>query len=313
MDTLIRKIANTIVANLQNTSTLGLFNGEVGIALFLYQYARFSKQNLYEEVADELVEDVYAKINKGMGSDLKNGFSGIGLGIKYLIDEKLLEGEIDEILSEIDETLLENAAKVFRNELAMPNPVFSTGIYLHARLSGHSVTDRDKRWMSLCYEAGISLVEEKMADTQWKPQLSLLNSMLFAYVTFYNGEIGEPEKTSSFFNVLLTLSAKAVEANCFENNDLYLFLQVYSRLPDCMKAQYQPLEEQINGIAQTITWDMELWNNLLWWTFIYGCSSPVPEESIELYTEQLLDNYPFELGNINGQLASLGLFLMKRI
>ena len=309
MDTLIRKIANTIIANLQNTSMLGLFNGEMGIALFLYRYAHMSKQNLYEEIADGLIEDVYALINKEMKPDLKNGFCGIGLGIKYLIDEMFLDGYIEEFLSEIDATLLENVAKAFGNELAMPDPVFSSGIYLHARLAGHNVTEREKKWTILCYKTGISLFEEKMAEVQWKPQLALLDSMLFTYIEFYNGQIGEPDKTESFFNVLLSLSAKAIEVRHFDTCDLYLFLQIYARLPDRIKAQYQQLEKQIENIIQTIPWNMELWNDLLWWSFIYGYRFPIPEESIELYIEQVLDNYPFELENINGRLASLGLFL----
>ena len=42
MDKILQQIANTIVANLKNTELIGLFNGKIGIALFLYKYAHNS-------------------------------------------------------------------------------------------------------------------------------------------------------------------------------------------------------------------------------------------------------------------------------
>ena len=42
MNELLRKIANTVIANLDNTTEIGLFKGRMGLTIFLYEYARYS-------------------------------------------------------------------------------------------------------------------------------------------------------------------------------------------------------------------------------------------------------------------------------
>lgn len=42
MNKILQQIANTIVANLANTESIGLFDGKLGIALFLCRYSRYS-------------------------------------------------------------------------------------------------------------------------------------------------------------------------------------------------------------------------------------------------------------------------------
>lgn len=70
MDKILQQIANTIVANLKNTESIGLFNGKIGIALFLYKYAHYSGSTVYEEIASELLDDVFNQLKPNISPSI---------------------------------------------------------------------------------------------------------------------------------------------------------------------------------------------------------------------------------------------------
>lgn len=80
----------------------GLARGKLGISIFLYHYARYTCNNYYDELAGSLLDDLIVEINSSAPLDFDEGLTGIGWGITYLINKGFIEGDIDDILEEVD-------------------------------------------------------------------------------------------------------------------------------------------------------------------------------------------------------------------
>lgn len=100
--------------------SLGLFDGKTGWAIYLYEMSQLEANNKLENVAAILINEVCTQSQFVNSMDLNNGVSGIGLGISYLIRNKFITGDINKILSDIDD-------KVFK-ELSDPTLFEKTDI-----------------------------------------------------------------------------------------------------------------------------------------------------------------------------------------
>lgn len=79
----------------------GLYNGKLGMAIIFYEYSRYSGDRLYEQFSDEIIDSIL-DLPASLSFRFSDGLTGIGWGITYLLKEKFIEGDINDILSEID-------------------------------------------------------------------------------------------------------------------------------------------------------------------------------------------------------------------
>lgn len=87
----------------------GLIGGKMGLCIHLFQTARLSKNNKYEVIATDLLENIYENISLCREFDFgKYGILGVAAGIQFLIEENYVQGNANEVLGEID-TLVRNS------------------------------------------------------------------------------------------------------------------------------------------------------------------------------------------------------------
>lgn len=113
---------------------LGLFHGKMGIALFFYHYARYANEPVYELLAENLVEEIYESIHENMPITMEKGLCGIAWGVCNLLDNSFLDGDADEVLSDIDHKIME------RDPMRIADLSFRTGLegiwsYVQLRMS----------------------------------------------------------------------------------------------------------------------------------------------------------------------------------
>ena len=149
MDTIIKRaeerlsrIANVLILNASFISDLGLLTGKFGIAVFFYHYSRYSGNKLFEDYADELIDEIYGEIHAGCPVDFASGLMGIGWGIEYLVNERFLEADTDQVLKDIDGIVFKASLKnpVLTND---NKELFGFGLYYIARLSGRENDDHN--------------------------------------------------------------------------------------------------------------------------------------------------------------------------
>ena len=215
MNELLRKIANTVIANLDNTTEIGLFKGRMGLTIFLYEYARYSGNSVYEKMADTLIDRIYTQFKPGISFSMIDGSASIGIGLSYLLRNHFIEGNIDK----------ENVLQLQKD--------------------------------------------------------------------------------------LLRLSVNALEKRYYQFSDILLLKYILPLVPKEISIDDQSrLRSLLSGINMD-DFNIEEWNNGLWWCFVYDITSlEYSIEAIEKYVDQKMLDYSFDLDDINSQFSVLGLNLI---
>lgn len=97
-------ILSYLIQNLNREATLpvGLFRGKAGIALALYVLNESHSNVNIEKVADALLDDVCSALNDLTDCSFAEGAAGIGFTVSYLHVHHMLDGDINEILFDVD-------------------------------------------------------------------------------------------------------------------------------------------------------------------------------------------------------------------
>lgn len=133
-DIVLQQIANHLIINSSFLTDLSLFHGKTGIVLFFYEYARYTNNPIYEEFAGELLDEIFDEVHDGISVDFENGLSGIGWGILYLLKNKFIAGNPNDILEDIDMKILEvNLLRV--RDISLERGITGIATYLTNRLS----------------------------------------------------------------------------------------------------------------------------------------------------------------------------------
>lgn len=96
-----------IISGESNALDLGLYNGKMGAAIYLYLYNRKAHNPKIEEIADGYIDEVIANIetSKKIELSFSKGLFGISWGLSFLTKEELVSGNINEILSDFDDII----------------------------------------------------------------------------------------------------------------------------------------------------------------------------------------------------------------
>lgn len=113
---------------------------EIGLAICYYTYAKHFNENQYQVLADQTIDVVYKIITKEVPVCIENGLCGLGCGLHYLIKNGFLEGDIDEVLDDIDHAIVksfdDNKEHEHRHDILF---------YLDYRISNSSCINTEKR------------------------------------------------------------------------------------------------------------------------------------------------------------------------
>ena len=86
-----QRITNTLLLNASFIGNLGLMHGKMGIAIYFFHLAQETKNQIYEDYAGELIDEIYDEISTTTPLDFENGLAGIGWGIEYLVQNGFIE------------------------------------------------------------------------------------------------------------------------------------------------------------------------------------------------------------------------------
>lgn len=129
----LKRIVNFLLLNSSCLDNVGLFHGKMGICIFFYNYSRYTNSELYSEFAGLLLDEVFEEIYLCDSIHFENGFSGIGWAIEYLIFNKFVKGDANEILFELDQKIMEIDIKRLQN-LSFRNGIEGIVYYVLCRL-----------------------------------------------------------------------------------------------------------------------------------------------------------------------------------
>ena len=130
-----QRISNLLLMNGGFLNNPGLYSGEMGIALFFARYSLFTKNDLYSDYSFYLIEKIQNSIHQATPINYKNGLTGIGSAIEYLVRSKFIKADTDDILEEFDHTIF----PFDRIPHLPPEELLGIGYYVLWRMAGGSV------------------------------------------------------------------------------------------------------------------------------------------------------------------------------
>lgn len=208
----LQQIANSIFLNHYKVRENGLQNGRMGMALFLYLYARHrgEKGKNYEELADDLLKRMLGSISWQTEPDFLTGLAGIGWGIRWLRGQNLIETDQD-VLEDFDRIIYERTLKDCIHELNTSScPIYTNGLYASNDQTKESLTFTNPDFLKRLLE---------QTEKQILP-ISFLLSVWYVYRTsvhFRNGE-----KNTKFEEQLGNLLVNSCQIERVEKADAYL-------------------------------------------------------------------------------------------
>lgn len=127
-------IINTLLLNASYIGNLGLMHGKMGIAIYFFHLAHNTNNQIYEDFAGELIDEIYEEINSNTPLDFENGLAGIGWGIEYLVQNGFIEANTDEVLEEFDRKINKELIDDFPKELSLLDGILGIGVYFLKRI-----------------------------------------------------------------------------------------------------------------------------------------------------------------------------------
>lgn len=131
------KIIQAIIDNKDRipSENIGLFDGKMGVCFVLYCACLENNHACIEEIADDMLDEVIMKMNNMSDLSFSNGLMGIGWAINRLHMESCVQGDIDDVLYNIDALLYRALTK---NNSSFADSTFNllcSLIYITDRLS----------------------------------------------------------------------------------------------------------------------------------------------------------------------------------
>ena len=128
------QIAQLILQNGLTGTNHGLLHGNTGLCLYFYQLSKGAKNPEYEQIADDLLDKVFANLSTSAFADFENGLAGIGSGIEYLVQNGFAEGDTDDILEEVDNKVFKTLNEENLTSFELGNGLTGYLFYLISRL-----------------------------------------------------------------------------------------------------------------------------------------------------------------------------------
>lgn len=101
----IEPVINHLILNANFLDNLGLFHGKMGVCITFAHLARYTNENLYDDLAWRLLDEIFDSISLN-SLNFECGLAGVGWGVEYLIQNNFFKGNSADILFELDNEIL---------------------------------------------------------------------------------------------------------------------------------------------------------------------------------------------------------------
>lgn len=140
----IDKINGALLSVLsQNTLPIGLARGRMGICIYFFASGRLRNNKDHTGIAEKLLDGIVSDINANLPPGLEDGLAGIGYGIRFLVRNGYIVGDINEILSDIDNAIIKKVSYPEFFERTNPTELMGLLYYFSVRISDIHKTDEE--------------------------------------------------------------------------------------------------------------------------------------------------------------------------
>lgn len=304
----LRKLANTIIAFLPETNEIGLLDGNTGVCLFLYMYAKLTGDEEYSCLSDLLLTEVIGEVESGQDYSAYS-VSTFGIGLLYFLSHNMVDNDSDSFLDRIDKIVLGKAAEGFIGNESNPySSVYLKGFYLLFRL----------KWISKKVDNRLitDFLSEIDAFYQKVPEKGVAGllcsqsySVLYVMLSLQKDFCVDNDRINSIIDRLITLLGN--------NSTLEPApLSIHYAISKCLGLlnQEDALYEMLNNKLEKypVHKDIATWHENAWMDFLYQkCYlSSFSHKEIVNYFDNIIANSYYEKYSVSFRLASVGVSYM---
>lgn len=300
MERQLLKIANLLYINMQYVTDNSLLKGKMGLILFFYEYGRFAGNTMYSDVADIMLDDII----ESLSSNENEALAGIGWGIQYLINNKFVEGDPDEVLSEIDDRMMqiitqydETQIEKFQKKILRNEYNLFVDSYILSRANDKIRNAENVKHIIDIYQDILQTSKELLPISFLNTCYTFLSCVYSRFINM-NDIAVLTETLNDRFNA-------AFADNCYNRGNLKFLSRIRNKSLVNLKIDYVPTEMLKTMDSYFYSFIPEL---------LYGYNDfDMPEESIvNNYICDVINNVSNENLSLNG-LAGVGLMLIKKL
>jgi hypothetical protein len=196
----MEQISDLLMQHAAGLKDPGLLQGKMGLALYFFYLAKHTGNTAHQNFAETLLDEVYEYIqNNQSGFGFADGLAGIAWAIVDLVENRFVEADVDEVLSDADDKIYHHLHGSQEISFGFSEGLLGYLFYVATRI----------RWRKASNQAGEFVFERLLVD--------LLNRISVA-VDERRWRASEPP----FFNLnwdlplLLLLLAKIKRLNFYE-------------------------------------------------------------------------------------------------
>lgn len=309
MDKILLKFSNAIIANINNTTDIGLFNGKMGIAIFLYEYSKYTHNKLYEEMADNLLDQIFSQSENLALTSVSNGYAGIGVGLMYLMEKGFVIGNANDVLHEIDNRLLGNFTYTVINDSVARDKLLSACLYFAHRvnypLSDSCINNLKKEISNIIY---LFLLNYKSFKST-SELIMMINSVLYIEKKI---DLSENKYINMHKNQLINYICNKMQMPNSDAGMMFLSLYTFSLLSNGEYINLQSKDLYINKVidSEFINYDLI---KCLWMDFIFEIKKyyHVYDTVVSKFIYETDNNINYYLDIINSGLSILGIRMLN--
>jgi Lanthionine synthetase C-like protein. len=119
-------ILNSKLIFIYDQYSINLAYGKMGLCVYLFYLSRYEEKDEYLQVANRLLDEIIADMPNHKEINLEHGLAGIGIGLSYLVKENFVDGDINDVLEEVDSYIFRSLAFVNKEEA-----IFSKSTLIH--------------------------------------------------------------------------------------------------------------------------------------------------------------------------------------
>lgn len=298
MNRQLLKIVDMIAIRLQNMRSVGLIEGKMEVILFYYELSKFIDDETYNNIADNLLDEVFSEIGKISTNSIEQGLAGIGWGINYLIRNEFVEVTEDALI-DLECNLFWGESVDFGIHFSMLSPA----VYLLSKYGGKKMLENYDTYvlalLNTCRYYCLSIYDNK------KKPLDLINSMLYFLLELKKQNVHVWESDKLIWKILTYLmDYKDIEKDIY--GDTVILFNLLHQMPDTTFLKKEVMARL--GNLKDKDWSIEAYRKILWQQILFFQWS---DNAIILDIDKLLYLIDNEKQNSKGIWAPLGIYLMN--
>lgn len=129
------RIQHVLMMQSKFLSDFGLFHGRMGVAITFAHLYRHTRNEMYDDCMNEMLDDILKKTYKGLDIGFEYGFSGIGWGLEYLLQNHFVGGKGTIVCEALDRKIMEKDPRRI-TDLSLETGLEGLLHYILAHLNG---------------------------------------------------------------------------------------------------------------------------------------------------------------------------------